>query len=145
MLLNIYLRKGIVYLPTLSKTEDGVYKIGEPVAIVPVSETGHLKQAFLETASRGNPKIPNPPRDARQVFVLPKYAGVKSMAAFYRDLQIWEISDYDNVYEIVGKKRRPDRGWEDDPENVVTFPPGTKLDEVIERAVAILRSAASPP
>src|SRR5579883_1292439 len=145
MLLGVYLRKGVVYLPTLSKTVDGIYKIGEPVAVVSVSETGRLKQALLDTASRGNPRVPNPPRDAQQIFILPKYAGVKSMAAFYQSLQIWDISDYDNIYRIVGQRPRRDRGWEDDPDNVVTFPPDTKLDEVIDRAIDILQKASTAP
>ncbi len=143
MLLSIYLREGVVYLPTLCETVDGIYKIREPVAVIPVSDTATLRQALLETAARGNPKIPSPPRGAQQIFVLPKYAGVKSMAAFYRNLQIWDVSDFNDIYKIVGQRPRPDRGWEDDPDNVITFPPGAKLGEVIDRAIAILQAPAA--
>lgn len=143
MLLSFYLRKGVVYLPTLGKTPEGIYKIREPVAVVPVTDTVQLKQAFVDTATRGNPIVLNPPPNAPRNFVLPKYAGVKSMAAFYRGLQIWHLSEYGNVYEIVGQKPRSDRGWEDDPDNAVTFPAGTKLDEVIDRAIAILQAASA--
>ena len=31
--------------------------------------------------------------------------------------------------------------WRDDPEQIITFPPGATADEVIERMIAILQAA----
>ena len=39
---NCFLKKGVVYVPTVAKLQTGAYTDIEPVAVVPVSNTGIL-------------------------------------------------------------------------------------------------------
>jgi hypothetical protein len=41
----------------------------------------------------------------------------------------------------LGYRRHPD-GWHEDPEQKVDLPPGTTVDDVIDRMIAILQEAA---
>lgn len=143
MYMDWFLRRGVVYLPTLGQTPNRVSVISEPVDVVPVSNTAELRLAFSRMIARGNPPVPHPPLHGPRVLVLPKYAGVKSQAAFERGLAFWRLSVAGGIYRIIGQRRRSDRGWEDDPDNVVAFPAGTQLDEVIDRAIVILQAVAA--
>jgi hypothetical protein len=71
-----------------------------------------------------------------------KYArGGFSGSAFERGLQVWDIKESDGIFQIAGNTRGP-HGWVDDPEQITTFPPGTSVDRVIDRMIAILQEAA---
>ena len=61
---HMYLRNGKVFIPTFGLVHKGLYRDVEPVAVVDVSDTGALRQAFRETIARGNPPTPYYPRDA---------------------------------------------------------------------------------
>lgn len=52
------------------------------------------------------------------------------------------IEEKAGVYRIKGYRRRADRGWEEDPENVVMLPPGSGADDACDRMIAILQEAA---
>ncbi len=54
----------------------------------------------------------------------------------------WNVEESDGVFKIVPQRKRPDRGWEDDTEQTITFPPGTGVNEVCDRMIAILQAAA---
>jgi len=69
-----------------------------------------------------------------------KYAGVKSWSAFAGSASPWILEEKDGKYQILGHRRHPD-GWVKDPEQTVEFPPGTALDTVIDRMIAILQDA----
>jgi len=73
--------------------------------------------------------------------VLLKYAGVKSWSAFERGMSLWTIEDDGTSFRIAGQKRQLNRMWNDDPEKIVAFPPGSTEDQVIERMIAILQGA----
>ncbi|HLI12664.1 MAG TPA: hypothetical protein VKY65_13795 [Alphaproteobacteria bacterium] len=130
-------------MPTVAEVEArSGYREIEPVTAVPVSDAAGLRRAFQETMARGNPVVPNLRRADLPEPVVLKYAGVKSSAAFVRTTLTWDIVVKDGIYRIVGLRRRPDRGWEEDPNQIVTFPPGTSADDVITRMIAILTDAA---
>ena len=76
---------------------------------------------------------------------MPKNAGVKSWSAFARGTSTWSILEEGGVYAIESFRKTPPRGWEVDPEKQIEFPPGTILDEVIDRMIAILQEAAATP
>jgi hypothetical protein len=140
MKLNTYLRRGRVFIPTLGRVPKGPYRDIEPVTVVEVSDVDGLRQAFHETIARGHPPVgpyprPNPPP------VVLNHAGVKSWGAFARGASPWDIEERDGKYRIVGYRREPNN-WAEDPEQTVGFPPGTKLDQVIDRMIAILQEAA---
>ncbi len=140
---GLYLRKGIVYLPTMAKVPSGGYQEIDPVSVVPASGTEALGKALEENIMRGNPILENySPSNYSQAVVL-KYAGVKNFSTFARGAQPWNIIIEDGVYEIQGQRRRPDRGWEEDPNNRIIFPAGTTEDDVIKKMVQILQKAAA--
>jgi hypothetical protein len=136
-----YLRKGKVFIPTFGLVHKGLYRDIEPVAVVDVSDTDALREAFHETIARGNPPTPYYPRDAFPQPVVVKYAGVKSWSAFARGASPWNIKDKSGIYQIVGHLKGPD-GWVEDPEQTIDFPRGTTLDQVVDRMIAILQEAA---
>ncbi|HVT54695.1 MAG TPA: hypothetical protein VHD34_01415 [Xanthobacteraceae bacterium] len=139
-----YLRKGTVYIPTTGRFDKGpLYLTVEPVTVIPVHDTVSLRRAFAETLARGNPKVsasdvsdPSPP-------VVMKYAGVKTWNSFARHAEVWGIDERNGMYEIITYRRHSPGGWVPDQEQAVVFPAGTTADEVIERMIAILQSAAA--
>jgi hypothetical protein len=140
MLFNLYLRKEKVFVPTCGRVPGGPYRDIEPVTVVEVSDIDSLRQAFRQTIARGNPPIgpyprPNPPP------VVLKHAGVKSWGAFARGASPWVVEERDGKYQIIGYRREPNN-WAQDPEQTVGFPPGTTLDQVIDRMIAILQQTA---
>jgi hypothetical protein len=140
MLFNLYLRKGKVFVPTCGRVPGGPYRDIEPVTVVDVSDIDNLRQAFRQTIARGNPPVgpyprPNPPP------VVLRHAGVKSWGAFARGASPWVVEERDGKYQIIGYRREPNN-WAQDPEQTVGFPPGSTLDQVIERMIAILQKAA---
>ena len=140
---GLYLRRGVVYIPTMAKILSGGYQEIDPVAVVPVSETISLSRALKENIARGNPTIEKySPSDYSKAVVL-KHAGVKSFSTFARGAQTWTIVLKDGAYEIRGQRKRPDRGWEQDPNNIIIFPAGTAEDRVIGEMIQILQKAAS--
>ena len=140
MLCALYLRKGTVFLPTLGKMDRGPYRDIEPVDVVPVSDTEGLRRALGATIARGNPPIGPYPRPYPPPVVL-KYAGLKSWHAFARGAQPWSIRGKNGIFQIVGHRMHPN-GWVEDPNQTIHFPAGTTLDDVIDRMIAILQTAA---
>jgi hypothetical protein len=139
---HCYLRKGIVYIPTMGMMDKGLYRHIEPVAVVPLSNTDALRRAFAETIARGNPKVPIPKRSEYPLPVLLKYAGLKSWRSFARNTSTWAIDERNGIFKIIGYQSDPPNGWTEDKDNVETFPSGTTAEDVIDRMIAILQEAA---
>jgi hypothetical protein len=139
---HCYVRNGIVYIPTQGMMDKGFYLDVEPVAVVPLSETKALHHAFAETIVRGNPKVPIPRPPNYPPPVILKYAGVKSWRSFARGTSTWSLGERDGVFRIHGY-RKDGGGWVPDQTTRETFPLGTTADQVIERMIAILQSAAA--
>ncbi len=140
MLYNCYLRKGIVYVPTIGK-RGGAYVVMEPVAVVPAKSTEDLRCAFEEAIGRGNAALPLL-KDGRPPPVMLKYTKTKSWPDFVRDTLTWNIEIIDDQYQIVGHRLRPDGGWAEDHDHKIKFPLGTAPDTVINRMIAVLQEAA---
>jgi hypothetical protein len=140
MLYKCYLRKSIVYVPTVGR-RGGAYTDIEPVAVVPVTDPANLRHAFLDVIARGNVSVPlikgtwPPP-------VVLKYAGVKSWAEFAREASTWNIAEKQDVYQISGYRMHPQGYWVEDADQITKFPPSTSVDVVIDRMIAILQEAA---
>ena len=100
-----YLRKGMVYIPTLGQMGKGFYRGIEPTAVASVSSIADLKRAILDTIAHGNPAVPggNCPKPP----VL-KYVGVKTWTAFAKGTIPMGVDDDKGYYRIVGQKNRPD-------------------------------------
>jgi hypothetical protein len=142
MLYNCYLKKDRVYLPTVVHQATAVYMDVEPVTIVPATDTDRLRRALLETISKPNAFVPASVRDAREPSVVLKHSGDKSWPAFQRGASCWVIKHKGGQYKIAGYRTHSKGYWEEDPEQIVKFPPGTTVDSVIDRMIAILQSAA---
>jgi hypothetical protein len=101
---HLYLRKGRVFIPTSGLVPGGPYRDIEPVAVVEVSDTDGLREAFRETIARGNPPPPPYPRPYPPPVVV-KFAGVKSWAAFARGALPWSIEEESGIFQIIGRRR----------------------------------------
>jgi hypothetical protein len=136
---HLYLRNGMVYVPTMAQAEAGPRLDIDPVEVVSVTDTEALQRAIKEVMSKGNPVIPAVTRDTFPKPVVLKYAKVKSWSAFEKGTLLWTIEEKSGIYQIAPGRKRPDRGWEDDPEKIESLPPGTTLDEVAKRVVALVQ------
>ena len=64
---HLYLRNGMVYVPTMAQAESGGH-LGyfmdiDPVEVVSVTDTETLQRAIKEAVGKGNPVVPAPTRD----------------------------------------------------------------------------------
>ena len=141
MLFQAYLRRGIVYVPTMARREGGAYTGIEPVAVVPVASAEEIHRALSDAIARKNITVPVP-KDKWPPPVLLKYAGVKTWSAFARDADVWTIEEKDGRYQINGYRPHPKGYWERDPDQKIEFPPRTSVDAVIDRMIAVLQEAA---
>jgi hypothetical protein len=139
---DVYLRKGILYLPTMGKMEEGFYRGVEPVAVVPISNMTEVRGALQTMFSRGNPIVPMLRRREIPPPVLLKYAGIKRWSEFERGMKFWNIKDTDGVFQILVEAKQPEGFWKPDLKQTITFPAGTEPDDVIDRMMAILQNVA---
>ena len=142
MYFSISVKDGIVYLPTMGKMDTGLYRGIEPVAVVPVTNSDALRKALLDTMARGNPAVPMLKRREWPPPVVLKHARVKSWSAFERGMTLWGIEERDGIWRIIGKRKKADGMMVDDPEKIIGFPTGTSTEDVVDRMVAILQTAA---
>jgi hypothetical protein len=143
MLYNCFLKGGIVYVPTVVKMQSGVYSDEEPVSVIRAENTEGLRRAFLDTVSRKNVVIPNPPKDNWPPPILLKYSGAKTWSSFARGTITWSIKEDNGNYKIVGYRTHRDGYWVEDPEHKIEFPSQTSVDTVVDRMIAIIQKAAS--
>jgi hypothetical protein len=142
MLYKALLKRGMVYLPTTVNQGKALYMDVEPVTVVPVADTEALRRALRNTIPKQNPFVPPSVEDARKPPVLLKYTGDKSWSAFMRGTSPWSIHEKDGMYRIAGYRTHSKGYWERDPDQTTEFPPGTAIDDVIDRLIAILQDAA---
>jgi hypothetical protein len=144
MLFTCTLKNGIVYLPTTVKTEARFYMRREPVAVVPAANTDALRHVFHDVMERGNQIVPTPQRDGFPPPVLPKYAGAKSWSAFMKGASEWAINEDNGNYDVVPYRKDPEgsQAWVANNAHKTQFPAGTSREQVIERIIQIIQSAA---
>lgn len=142
MYFSISLRNRVVYLPTMGKMDKGFYRGIEPVAVVPAANSDALRTSLLDTIARGNPDVPMLKRREWPPPVVLKYAGVKSWSAFDRGMTLWGIEERDSIWHIVGKRKEASGARVDDPEQTISFPPGTSVPDVVNRMIAVLQQTA---
>lgn len=143
MLYHCYLKKGIVYLPTIVNQGIGRYLDVEPMTVVPVADTDRLRRAMRDTIPEENRFVPPSIEDARRPPAVLKYSGDKSGGAFTRGTSSWSIYGEHGVYQIKGYQRIHGEGsFAPDDEQTIKFPLGTRINDVIDRMIAILQDAA---
>lgn len=141
MVWNVYLRNGIAFVPTVAQTDAGFYLDVDPVGVVSATDTQALQHAVKQAIGRGNPKVPTPTRAAFPKPVVLKYAKAKSWSVFEKGCLNWTIVEKDGVYHVKPGRKRPDRGWEDDPKRSEALPPGIGIDEVAQRVASSVQMA----
>ena len=146
MHVSLRLHKGVVQIPTSYFVErDGFFVTNAPLESVPVEQTEQLRQAILVTIERGNPPIT---RDQARDLLhskddpLLKAAAARSWYVFDRQTKgLWSI-DKNGVYEIRVNQPMETHGWHEDKTKRVEFPPGTPVEEVIDRLIAMIQECA---
>ena len=53
---HVYLRKGLVFVPTTGRVEKGLLRDIEPVSAISISNAEGVRQALLAAITRGNPR-----------------------------------------------------------------------------------------
>ncbi len=142
MLHTCYLKKDTVYLPTIVNQGIARYMDVDPVTVVPVVDADRLRQAMRDTIPKENPFRAPTIEDARKPPVILKYTGDKSWSAFMRGASCWSIYENDRIFQIEPYRVHPKGYWEPDRDQFIKFPSGTAVDDVIDRMIAILQSAA---
>jgi hypothetical protein len=142
MLLLCYLRRNVVYVPTVVELKTGAYMNVEPVAVIPVADTDCLRRVIGEALAKGNAIVPPPPKDNWPPPLLPKYAGVKTWSAFARGALLWSIREKDGGYQIVPYRDHPDGYLAEDRELTFALPAGSSAEDAVDRMIAILQNAA---
>ena len=141
MVWHIYLRNRTAFVPTVAQTDAGFFLDIDPVGVVSATDTEVLQDAVKQAIGRNSPKVPTPTRAAFPKPVVLKYAKVKSWPAFERECLYWTIVEKDGVYQVIQGRKRPDRGWEDDPERSEALPPEIGIDEVAQRVTSFVQAA----
>ncbi len=111
--MSLVSEEGRVFVPTLGRVPGGPYN---PVDII------------INEFSKPQPES----REAR----------LRSWSAFFRNAWTWSIRDDDGVYKIIGYRKHSKEYWEKDPSQEIKFPVRTRLDDVVDRMIAILQEAA---
>jgi hypothetical protein len=143
MYCHLYLRNGVVYIPTMGKMGVGFYRDVEPVAVVRASDTEALRQALAAMIARGNPMVPMLQRREWSAPVVLKYAGVRSWSAFEQGMSLWGLDENKNgQFALIGKRKKSNGATVDDPDKTFTFSAGSKKEDVIEKIIEILQDTA---
>jgi hypothetical protein len=144
MNVSFSLYRGIVYIPTCYLMKKGpIYMHRAPIETVPVTQTETLRQAILASVARGNPEVSLEDykilSETRKGSVL-EATGCKTDYKLDREWSgHWGISDRGGAYSIAVGRPYPKYGWHDDSEKAVHFPPGTPIEDVVARLIAIIQ------
>jgi|SRR5579863_1448034 len=146
MTVSLILHNGVVLIPTSYTIQKGFYFEHSPIEAVPVEKTQELREVLLAAVERGNPPVSRAEAKAlsgSKSTPMLKATGARSWNAL--DLQIkgsWSLKDRNGVYKIQVDRPAQPRGWQEDSDKSVEFPPGTSLDDVISRLIAMIQERA---
>jgi len=145
--ISLLLHNGVVHIPTSYLVErKGFFFENSPLGSVPVEQTERLRQAILTAMGRGNPPISLSKfksLSGSKNSVLLRATGARSWYDLDRQIKgLWSMAEKDGVYKIRVKQPMETHGWHEDKTKRVEFPPGTPVDEVIERLIAMIQECA---
>lgn len=121
MLSRIYLHKGRIFVPTVSKTDAGFFMETSPVTVIEARDASGTIRAIEAAIVAGNPATVAPRRaDFPQPVVL-QYAKVASWAAFEKSAVCWSIRLKESRYQVCPMRKSASKGWEDEPTRVETY------------------------
>jgi hypothetical protein len=87
---HIYVRKGVVFVPTTGLVENGLLRDVEPVSVVSLSNTKDVREALRATIARGNPPTPHFSPGKYSAPVVLKYADEAHCLARMRECSALE-------------------------------------------------------
>ena len=142
--LILYCPTGKMLVPTMVKTDLGLFLERGPVEVAESTYTEACLTALINVRSRGVQTVPHP-----TVFVSAtktpsvRAAGAKSWTEFVRNAHLWHIDESkDGGLEICRWYSPPRKNhFEPDLEATISFPLGTPLQTVFVQAVALLQTA----
>jgi hypothetical protein len=145
--ISLRLYNGVVHIPTpYLVEEDGFFVDNRPLESVPVEQTEALRQAIMTAIERANPPIS---RDQARALLhskddpLLKATGARSWYVLDRQTTgLWSIDVKNGAYEIRVYQPIKPRGWNEDKTKRVQFLPGTAVDDVIARLIAMIQERA---
>ena len=130
MLWHVYLRKGMVFIPTVATTDAGFFMDIDPVSLVESESKQRVIEEIKATVAKGNPLVATPARASFPKPVVVKYANVKSWAAFEKNAFCWKIFKKDSSFQLRPQRKSLFRGWEDDLSRSETFDGETAIEEL---------------
>lgn len=136
MFIEIYVRRGVAYIPTTGVTESGLYVGLDPVEVVRTSDSFGLRTALERAAQRGNPRAPEPGRSGSSVVL--RHAGSRSWGEFERDASLWALDEKDGRIRVIPHRKAADGGWEEDPQQIEVLPPTAGIPEAAERLASLV-------
>lgn len=139
---HVYLRKGLVFVPTTGRVEKGLLRDIEPVSAISISNAEGVRQALLAAITRGNPPTPHYSGGNFPPPAVLKYAGVSSWSAFARDATSWNMQEENGDFKIVGYRKHTKGYWVQDADQVTILPRGATVDDMVGRMIEILQKAA---
>ncbi|MFX1678910.1 hypothetical protein PV762_06735 [Mitsuaria sp. CC2] len=135
MLWNVYLREGLVLMPTMAKTDAGFFIEVEPVSVVRSDKLEDIARALKANIQRGNPLIETPSRDNFPKPVVLPYAKVKTWSTFEKKVQCWKILWDGSEYQLKPQRRASTRGLEDVPGELSSFGGVAGLDQLVNSLI----------
>jgi len=114
MLWHIYLRRGQVFVPTVSRTDAGFFLDVNPVAVHKSDDFEGIANAIVASISRGNPVTVAPNRGSFPAPVILEHAKVKSWSTFEKSATCWKVRLKESLYQLCPMRRNSAGGWEDD-------------------------------
>jgi hypothetical protein len=142
--ISLRLHNSVVQIPTSYLS--GFFVEDAPVESVPVQQTTQLRQAILSAMERGNPPISQAEANSlvgRRDHPLLKAAHTRSWHTLDRQTKgLWSVAEKGGLYQIRVKQPMQPRGWHEDKTERVEFPPGTPVDDVITRLIAMIQERA---
>jgi hypothetical protein len=109
---ELYELPGKVIIPTMARTEDGIYLEVEPVTVVVDPDAQGLTAALRQSRARGNPRVPNPGPNGYPPHYVLSYAGLKSNAALQKKARLWGVRLHDGGVTVFPyTPYKPGRGY----------------------------------
>jgi hypothetical protein len=109
MLYQCYLRKGIVYVPSVAKIVTGGYKDIDPIAVAAVADAEGVRRGLREAMARGNPVVPSQRGSEWPPPAILKYAKVKNWSRVRpRDVV---LADQRKRWDISNRRPAKGAGW----------------------------------
>lgn len=146
--ISLRLYKGVLYIPTSRRVEGhGFYVENAPIDAVPAEQTEKLRETIRAALARGNPPMSRD--DARVILndernsAILRVTQAKSWFALDRQTAgMWSLVEKNGLYDIRVDEPMETHGWHEDETKRIRFPPGTSVDDVINRLIAMIQECA---